>query len=101
MKLEVGIDLGTTNTVVSFLKNGSLEQLKFRNKESLPSTMLFVDQKATIGEIAKRKSALYPNNYIKSSKTFMGDATHTWNIEGKTFTPTDVATFILTEIKNN
>jgi len=101
MKLEVGIDLGTTNTVVSFLKNGSLEQLKFRNKESLPSTMLFVDQKATIGEIAKRKSALYPNNYIKSSKTFMGDASHTWNIEGKTFTPTDVATFILTEIKNN
>ncbi|TWX55789.1 Hsp70 family protein [Colwellia hornerae] len=101
MKLEVGIDLGTTNTVVSFLKNGSLEQLKFRNKESLPSTMLFVDQKATIGEIAKRKSALYPNNYIKSSKTFMGDATQTWNIEGKTFTPTDVATFILTEIKNN
>ncbi len=101
MKLEIGIDLGTTNTVVSFFKNGSIEQLKFRNKESLPSTMLFVDQKATIGEIAKRKSALYPNNYIKSSKTYMGDASHSWNIEGRTFTATDVATFILSEIKKS
>ncbi len=101
MKLEVGIDLGTTNTVVSFLKNGSLEQLKFRNKDNLSSTMLFVEQKITIGDIAKRKSALYPENYIKSSKTFMGDNSKSWEIEGRTFTPTDVATEILKEIKKN
>lgn len=101
MKLEIGIDLGTTNTVVSFLKNGAFEQLKFRNKDNLPSTMLFVDQKVTIGDIAKRKSALYPNNYIKSSKTFMADGNKSWNIEGKIFTPTDVATEILKEIKKN
>lgn len=101
MKLDIGIDLGTTNTVVSFLKNGSFEQLKFRNKDSLTSTMLFVDQKLTIGEIAKRKSALYPNNYIKSSKTYMGDSSKSWKIEGEVFTPTDVATEILKEIKKS
>ncbi|PTB30970.1 Hsp70 family protein [Photobacterium phosphoreum] len=101
MRLEIGIDLGTTNTVVSFLKNGALEQLRFRNKDNLPSTMLFVDHKVTIGDIAKRKSALYPNNYIKSSKTFMGDTSKSWEIEGKIFTPTNVATEILKEINKN
>jgi molecular chaperone DnaK len=101
MILEIGIDLGTTNTVVSFLKNGALEQLRFRNKDNLPSTMLFVDQKVTIGDIAKRKSALYPNNYIKSSKTFMGDTSKSWEIEGKIFTPTNVAIEILKEINKN
>ena len=101
MKLDIGIDLGTTNTVVSFLKNGSFEQLKFRNKDSLTSTMLFVDQKLTIGEIAKRKSVLYPNNYIKSSKTFMGDSDKKWEIDGEIYTPTRVATEILKEIKKN
>ena len=57
MKLEVGIDLGTTNTAVAYLKNGAIEHLKFRNKDNLPSTMIYINHKITIGEIAKRKSA--------------------------------------------
>ena len=98
MKLEIGIDLGTTNSVVAFFENATIQYLRFRNKESLTSTMLYQKGKITIGEMAKRKSAIYPKNYIKSSKTFMGDNTKTWKIEDRELTPTDVATEILNEI---
>ena len=98
MKLEIGIDLGTTNSVVAFFENGAIQYLRFRNKESLTSTMLYQNGKTTIGEMAKRKSAIYPSNFIKSSKTFMGDNVKTWKIEDKEFTPTDVATEVLNEI---
>jgi len=97
MKLEVGIDLGTTNSVVAFFENGSIQYLRFRNKESLTSTMLYQSGKITIGEMAKRKSAIYPENFIKSSKTELGNNNKTWKIEDKEFTPTDIATEILTE----
>jgi molecular chaperone DnaK len=101
MVLEVGIDLGTTNTVVSYMVNGKIEYLKFKNRESLSSVMLYKDNKITVGEIAKKKSVIYANNYIKSSKTYMGDINKSWNIEDKTFSATDVAIEILKEVKKN
>jgi len=97
MKLEIGIDLGTTNSVVAFFENGSIQYLRFRNKESLTSTIIYQNGKVTIGEMAKRKSAIYPKNFIKSSKTEMGNNVKTWKIEDREFTPTDVATEILKE----
>ncbi len=99
MKLKIGIDLGTTNSVVSYFDNGNIEYLRFRNQESISSVMLYKDGKITIGDMAKKKAVSNPNNFIKSSKTFMGDNSKTWEIEDKNFTPTDVATEILKEIK--
>jgi len=98
MVLKVGIDLGTTNSVVGYFENGKIEYLRFRNQESIPSVLLYQDSKVTVGDKAKRKSVMYPENFIKSSKTFMGDNNKTWNIEDRVFTPTDVATEILKEI---
>ncbi len=99
MKLKIGIDLGTTNSVVSYFDNGNIEYLRFRNQEAISSVMLYKDGKITIGDMAKKKAVSNPNNFIKSSKTFMGDNSKTWEIEDKNFTPTDVATEILKEIK--
>ena len=99
MKVQVGIDLGTTNSVAAYFDNGKVEYLKFRNKETLPSTLLYQKGAVTIGDMAKRKSALYPQNFIKSSKAFMGDMNKSWTIEDRTFTPTDVASEVLLEIK--
>jgi molecular chaperone DnaK len=98
-KLQIGIDLGTTNSVVAYLENGSIEYLRFRNQESISSVMLYKDGKITIGDKAKKKAVSNPRNFIKSSKTFMGDSAKSWSIEDKTFTPTDVATEVLKEIK--
>ena len=97
-KLQIGIDLGTTNSVVAYLENGSIEYLRFKNRETLASTILYQIGKVTVGDMAKRKSAIYPQNFIKSSKAFMGDITKEWIIEDKSFSPTDVATEILLEM---
>ena len=101
MILHIGIDLGTTNSVVAYFENNSIEYLRFRNQESIASVMLYKDGKITIGEMAKKKAVANPANFIKSSKTFMGNNEKIWQIEDKNFTPTDVATEILKEIKKN
>jgi len=98
-KLQIGIDLGTTNSVIAYFDNGSIEYLRFRNQESISSVMLYKDGKITIGDMAKKKAVSNPCSFIKSSKTFMGDSDKSWSIEDKVFTPTDVATEILKEIK--
>ena len=98
-QMNIGIDLGTTNSVVAYFDNSSIEYLRFRNQESINSVMLYKDGKVTIGEMAKRKAVSNPSNFIKSSKTFMGDNNKIWEIEDKKFTPTNVATEILKEIK--
>lgn len=95
----VGIDLGTTNSVCCTIKNGKFELIKFRNSELLPSSMLYLEGKITVGDIAKAKSLVYALNYIQSSKTHMGEINKNWNIDDRTFTPTDVAAEILTHIR--
>jgi molecular chaperone DnaK len=100
MEQNVGIDLGTTNSVVAFIKNGKVDYVKFRNKESLPSVLFYQNGKSTVGEKALKKSVLYPNNFISSSKTYMGDISKKWKIEDKEFTPVDVASEILSDMLN-
>jgi len=100
MSASIGIDLGTTNSVAAYMHNGKIDYIRFRNKESIPSIMLYQDGKTIVGDKALRKSMLYPENFIKSSKTFMGDTTKSWRVEDKEFTPTDVAREILLEIKS-
>ena len=100
MKTQVGIDLGTTNSVVSYMIHGKIEYIKFRNKESIQSVAMYQNGKFIVGEKAKKKANLYPENYIKSSKSYMGDMTKTWDIEDKIFTATDIAREILLEIKS-
>ncbi|MGA1826304.1 MAG: Hsp70 family protein [bacterium] len=98
--LKVGIDLGTTNTACASLVNGKFEFLKFKGgNQLLPSTVLWQDGQLTVGERAKRKSVIYPENFIKSSKIYMGDFDKKWEIDGREFTPTDVAAEILTAIR--
>ena len=98
-ELQIGIDLGTTNSVVAYLENSSIEYLRFRNQESISSVMIYKNGKIIIGNMAKKKAVSNPRNFIKSSKTYMGDSNKSWSIENKNFTPTDVATEILKEIK--
>ena len=96
-ELILGIDLGTTNTVCYSFKN-SLEVLKFRGKELLPSVLYYKDGKLVVGSNAKKKATQYPKNVIMSSKTFIGDDKKVWSIQDEEFTPTDVAKHILYEV---
>ena len=103
-KYVVGIDLGTTNTLACFFRNGRKELVKFAGEPLLPS-VLYVDKngKVYIGNKALNRGATDPRNMVRSSKRYIGDyeTNKVWNLNGKKFTPTDVATEILKEVRAN
>ena len=106
-KIYVGIDLGTTNTLVAYEKNGKgITTLPFRNSGSVLPSVLYLDaetQTIEIGQDAYRQGNYNPENRIKSSKTFMGrEKVYELPVNhGKpiTITPTDVAAEILKAVK--
>ena len=95
---SIGIDLGTTNSVACFIQHGRFQYLNFAGKDLLPSAILYNDGKVTVGSAAKRRSKINADHYISSAKTFMGDHSHTWSIDNRVFTATDVACEVLKEI---
>src|SRR5436309_500208 len=74
MSKVVGIDLGTTNSVVAFLENG--EPTVISNAEGgriTPSVVAFTkDGDRPVGQVAKRQAVTNPENTIFSIKRFMG-----------------------------
>lgn len=105
--IRVGIDLGTTNTLVSYVKNGKLELVRFPGGRMLPS-VIYADEalsgnnnyKLLVGKQADKKCAIDPKNGVRSSKTYMGDFEKVYNIRNLKLTPTDVAVEILKEVKS-
>lgn len=95
---SIGIDLGTTNSVACTIRNGRFEYLKFSGKDLLPSAILYDKGKVTVGKSAKNRSKINAEHFISSAKKHMGDRSQTWNIDGRVFTPTDVAAEVLKEI---
>jgi len=73
-KKIIGIDLGTTNSVVSFMEGGSAKVIP--NKEganTTPSMVAFTkDGKRLVGVLAKRQAVTNPKNTIFSAKRFIG-----------------------------
>jgi molecular chaperone DnaK len=73
-KKIIGIDLGTTNSVVSFMEGGSPKVIP--NKEgnnTTPSIVAFTkDGKRLVGTLAKRQAVTNPENTIYSAKRFIG-----------------------------
>lgn len=99
-KIRIGIDLGTTNTLACYMKGSKPDIVKFPGGKMLPS-VLYLDENGTVlvGEMARKKSILDPLNSIRSSKTEMGNFNKKWTLRDREFTPTDVATEILKEVK--
>lgn len=73
-KKIIGIDLGTTNSVVSFMEGGKPKVIP--NKEgtnTTPSMVAFTkDSKRLVGNLAKRQAVTNPENTIYSAKRFIG-----------------------------
>lgn len=99
-KIRIGIDLGTTNTLACYMKSGKPTLVKFASEKMLPS-VLYLNEAGEIivGRKAERLGGGDPRNCIRSSKTHMGDFQKTWTLRGQEFTPTDVATEILREVR--
>jgi len=76
MGKEIGIDLGTTNTVVSYInKKGRLRSLKFEGSDVIPSVLYFrTENDFMIGEKARKKGMLNPQAQVADFKSHLGDA---------------------------
>lgn len=70
----IGIDLGTTNSVVSFMEGGSAKVIANQEgKNTTPSIVAFAkDGKKLTGDVAKRQSITNPENTFYSAKRFIG-----------------------------
>src|SRR5688572_13667413 len=70
----IGIDLGTTNSVVSVMENG--QPIVIVNQEgsrTTPSVVAFAkDSERLVGQVAKRQAVTNPENTVFSIKRFMG-----------------------------
>lgn len=72
-KLAVGIDLGTTNSLVATVRSGQAETLGDDNKQHLlPSVVKYAADSVVVGEQAKHDASLDPANTIVSVKRFLG-----------------------------
>ena len=105
-KVQVGIDLGTTNTLACCRVKGKLKLVKFKGGNMLPSVMYVEKQedgtiKEIVGQTAKIKGLVDPDNCISSSKSYIGltgSNKKVWKCHDNVYTPTDVATKILEEV---
>ncbi len=102
MPKAVGIDLGTTNSVVAVLEGG--EPTVIPNAEgarTTPSVVAFSKNgEILIGEVAKRQAITNPDRTIRSIKRHMG-ADHKNEIDGKTWTPQEISARILMKLKSD
>ncbi len=95
----VGIDLGTTNSVVSIYRRGVAETLLIKGRTTMPSVISFREEgDVLIGQAAKSRMLIDPENTIFSSKRFMGDRSKSYRIRFKTLTPVNIASMILKQL---
>jgi molecular chaperone DnaK len=102
MARAVGIDLGTTNSVVAVLEGG--EPTVIANAEgarTTPSVVAFArNGEVLVGEVAKRQAVTNIDRTIRSVKREMG-TNWTKDIDGKTFTPQQISAFVLQKLKRD
>src|SRR5271163_2180067 len=118
----IGIDLGTTNSVVAVMEGGEVKVIANQEGHRLtPSIVAFTDKgDRLVGELARRQAALNPRRTIYSIKRFMGrrhnevhseeklvpykivggaDELVKVDIDGKQFTPPEISALVLRKLK--
>jgi molecular chaperone DnaK len=100
MARAVGIDLGTTNSVISVLEGGEPNVVaNAEGNRTTPSVVAFAKNgEVLVGEQAKRQAITNPDRTIRSVKRHMGED---WSIDidGKTFTSQEISARILQKLK--
>ena len=102
MAKVIGIDLGTTNSVVAVMEGG--EPTVITNSEGSRLTPSVVGFSKTgerlVGELAKRQAISNPENTVASIKRHMGES-YAVKIEGKDYTPQEISAMILQKLKED
>jgi len=102
MARVIGIDLGTTNSVVAVLEGG--DQVVIPNAEgnrTTPSVVAFTKEgERLVGQVAKRQAITNPDRTIQSVKREMGTSWKT-TIDGTTYTPPEISAMVLQKLKTD
>ena len=102
MAKTIGIDLGTTNSVVAVMEGG--KPTVIANAEGMRTTPSIVGFSKTgerlVGQLAKRQAILNPDKTIASIKRHMGED-YKVNIDGKDYTPQEISAMILRKLADD
>jgi molecular chaperone DnaK len=103
MARTVGIDLGTTNSVVAVMEGG--EPVVITNREGsrlTPSVVAFTKTgERLVGQPAKRQAVINPDRTISSIKRHMGEPSYRVKIDDKRYTPEEISAMILQKLKQD
>ncbi len=103
MAKTVGIDLGTTNSVVAVMEGS--QPVVIPNAEgsrTTPSVVAFTKTgERLVGQLAKRQAITNPDRTISSIKRHMGEGDYAVKIDGKDYTPQEISAMILQKLVND
>ena len=101
MSKVIGIDLGTTNSVVAVMEGG--EPTVITNPEGsrlTPSVVGFTkDGQRLVGQMAKRQAVSNPARTVASIKRHMGEAGYRVEIDDKKYSPEEISAMVLQKLK--
>ena len=102
MAKVVGIDLGTTNSVVAVMEGQTPTVIaNSEGSRTTPSVVAFTKTgERLVGQLAKRQAVTNPDRTIKSIKRHMGTDYHV-KIDGKDYTPQEISAMILQKLVND
>jgi molecular chaperone DnaK len=103
MARAVGIDLGTTNSVVAVLSGGEPEVIaNAEGSRTTPSVVAFAKNgEVLVGEVAKRQAVTNVDRTIRSVKRHMGESSWKMDIDGTTYTPEAISARVLQKLKRD
>ncbi len=102
MAKTIGIDLGTTNSVVAVMEGGKPTVIaNAEGSRTTPSIVGFSKSgERLVGQLAKRQAILNPDRTIISIKRHMG-TDYKKNIDGKDYTPQEISSMILRKLADD
>lgn len=98
----IGIDLGTTNSLVAVWENGESQLIPNAFGEKLTPSVVSVDQEGTVyvGKTAKERMAAFPEETVSVFKRFMGTS-RKYTLGGKTYLPEELSAMVLRKLKED
>jgi len=93
----IGIDLGTTNSVVAVYRKGVAQTVPIFGRRKTPSVVSWDPQNGDmfVGNEAKKRVLIHPETSIVSNKRYMGDREKQYDILNRTYSPVDISAFLL------
>ena len=102
-KIDYGIDLGTTNSAVAVMENGSPKITALGGaKRTMPSVVAFTDEgEPLVGKPAEDQALQNPEDTVESIKRHIGEDGYTVEAGGDEYTPEQISAMVLKKIKRN